>query len=71
VAHRVGGIPEVLVSEELGVLVEDNTPESLARGIQKGLEKNWDANLCIEYARRFTWDRISRKYFEIFDSLYP
>jgi teichuronic acid biosynthesis glycosyltransferase TuaC len=69
VAHAVGGIPEALNSPGSGILLPDNSPETLARGIRRGLDRKWDADLCVEYASRFTWDRIATDYLRLFESL--
>src|SRR5262249_43768192 len=58
VATKVGGLPEMLTSAELGILV-DPTRKSITSGLQQGLEKQWDRSAI---ARRFasrTWDKVS------------
>jgi teichuronic acid biosynthesis glycosyltransferase TuaC len=51
VATRVWGTPECLHRPEYGVLVEDRSGEGLARGLRTALERTWDRDLLIRYAR--------------------
>jgi glycosyltransferase involved in cell wall biosynthesis len=58
VATKVGGIPEILHTPELGVLVEQ-TQESLASGIELALSKNWDRESIANQTRARTWDAVA------------
>ena len=42
VASRVGGIPETIVNDQLGILVEKENPVALADGIMNALNRTWD-----------------------------
>jgi teichuronic acid biosynthesis glycosyltransferase TuaC len=61
VAARVGGVCEVIISEDLGFLVERN-PESIAKGIEAALRKPWDRRAIAEHGRQRTWDRVAEEY---------
>jgi glycosyltransferase involved in cell wall biosynthesis len=69
IAPNVGGIPEILNDENLGILVPNNKPESLANGIMEAFKKKWNINLLIESANINSWDNIAKKYIEIFDQI--
>ncbi len=58
VATRVWGTPEVIVSPELGVLVEQNK-ESMAEGLGLALQKLWNRRALVEYAATRTWDVVA------------
>ncbi len=58
VATSVGGVPEVLISEDYGLLCEPGDPEGLAEKIEIAINKNWDRDKILDYAKNFTWDRI-------------
>ena len=72
VAFRVGGIPETIVNDKLGILVERETPTALADGIIKALECAWDSKYQSAYANEFTQDklipRVLKVYGEVFTS---
>jgi teichuronic acid biosynthesis glycosyltransferase TuaC len=57
-ATRIGGIPEILTSQELGVFVEQNR-ESIATGLEFALSKQWERSAIASYARRRTWDDVA------------
>src|SRR5262249_3438043 len=58
VATSVGGIPEVICSPALGILVERDVP-SIAAGLEKALATAWDRDALIGHARSRTWDVVA------------
>jgi teichuronic acid biosynthesis glycosyltransferase TuaC len=58
VATGVWGTPEVVVSPQLGVIVEQ-TPESIANGLAVALRKKWDRVAIRRYAESRTWDDVA------------
>ncbi len=74
VATRVGGIKEVVVDEETGLLVPPADPAKLGGAITRILE---DANAAARMGKagrrlvleHFTWDRIAVKTLELYRSL--
>jgi teichuronic acid biosynthesis glycosyltransferase TuaC len=61
VGTRVGSIPEVINSDEYGLLCEPNDPVDLANQLSLALEKKWDSKKIVEYSRRFTWEKVSQE----------
>lgn len=60
VATRVGGTPEVIVSDELGVLVEQSV-DSLAQGLEQALQQHWNREALVSYAAARTWDVVAQE----------
>jgi teichuronic acid biosynthesis glycosyltransferase TuaC len=58
VATRVGGIPEIIVSPELGVLVDQNLTD-VASGLQLALVKDWDREALVRQAHARSWDLVA------------
>ena len=58
VATSVGGIPEIVSSEEFGVLVKRNEME-IARGILQAISKEWNSQKIRRYAETHTWSRVT------------
>jgi len=58
VSTDVGGIPEIIGSENIGLLVRPADPSSLKVAIEKGLLMEWDEKSLIEYSQNFTWEKI-------------
>lgn len=65
VATRVGGVPEVLVSPELGIMVEPNT-RSVVEGLELALQKQWNRTALVEYAQARTWEVVASEVEEFF-----
>jgi len=57
-ATRVGGVPEVITSPELGVLVDQDIA-SIARGLEQALGRQWDREALVRYAQTRTWDVVA------------
>jgi glycosyltransferase involved in cell wall biosynthesis len=63
VASRVGGVPEIINSPSLGLLVDPENPLDLARAIDESLAKQWDKQLIITAAKR-SWDTVAKDILE-------
>lgn len=65
VATSVGGIPEIVYSEDLGILVEPNV-DAVARGLERALAKPWDRAEVARQARRRTWNHVAEELEQLF-----
>lgn len=68
VGTKVGGIPDIIVSDKYGLLAEPANPQDLAEKIKIALEMEWDNKEISRYASQFTWEDISRKIVTIYES---
>ena len=66
ISTKVGGVPEVITSQEFGLLSEPANPEDLADKISKGLEKKWNRDVILKHAERYTWERISGEILDVY-----
>jgi teichuronic acid biosynthesis glycosyltransferase TuaC len=67
VATRVGGVPEILTSPDLGLLVEPNV-SSLAAGLGQALEQKWDREALALHAEKRTWEVVAAEVEQFFVS---
>ncbi len=67
IGTRVGGIPDIITSEEVGLLCNPADPEGLARCIMCALDKHWDQDFIQEYAQRYTWETIAGRLVSIYE----
>ncbi len=67
-ATRVGGVPEIISSPKLGVLVEQDCP-SIAAGLEFCLKKHWDREALVQHARARTWYVVASEVQNFFDSI--
>lgn len=68
VATAVGGIPEILCSEELGLLTERNERD-VATTISLALTKPWRPETIIRYAREHTWEQVAGSVLRHFETI--
>ncbi len=74
VAARVGGVPEVVLDGETGLLVPGEDAPAFARALEALLADPARAHALGEAGRaraeaRFTWARIADQYFDIYQSV--
>jgi len=69
VGTKVGGVPEVIASEDYGLLCEPANAEDLAEKILTALEKQWNTEKIRRYAEQFTWENIAKRVIEIYNDL--
>ena len=68
VATNIWGTPEVVASNEAGVLVERN-PQSIADGIQRLFENYPNREATRKYAEQFSWDDTTQGQLDIFENI--
>jgi len=66
VGTRVGGVPEVITSDDYGLLVEPADPEGLAEKILVALDREWDQEAILAYAQRYTWKNIAKEIMGVY-----
>ena len=66
VGTTVGGVPEIITSEDYGSLCPPADPECLAEKILIALEKDWDKEKIRKYAKQFTWENIAKEILKIY-----
>ncbi len=69
VASRAGGIPEVIISPDYGLLVDHPSGDSFATALHTALTKCWDTETLVRYARGQSWERVSAKLQRLFEGL--
>ncbi|HEX4947823.1 MAG TPA: glycosyltransferase [Blastocatellia bacterium] len=68
VATKTWGTPEIICSDEYGLLV-DRSAESIAQGLQTALAKEWKSQAMIAYAATHTWQNVAEKVVANFASV--
>lgn len=58
VATRVGGVPEILVNDELGIFVKP-TVDSVAKGLQAAFERAWDREAIARQGASRDWNTVA------------
>jgi len=66
VGTKVGGVPEIITSDDYGLLVEPADPKELAEKIQIALDRTWNTEVILKYAQEFTWENISKEILKVY-----
>jgi len=69
VAFSTWGVPEIITSENLGALVENRNPEAFAVAIEQGLEKTWNRETIVVYAKERSWDNTAKELYKHFTEI--
>jgi glycosyltransferase involved in cell wall biosynthesis len=69
VATKVGGIPEIIINNNLGLLVEPRNIDQLSESIIQAIEKKWNSNFILDYAKQFTWNEIANQILKLYNEL--
>ena len=68
IATRVNGIPEILRSEEYGLLVNRDA-QSFAEGIMAGFSKTWDQKKIVDYGQSRPWSVVAGEVYTLFQQV--
>lgn len=66
IGTNVGGIPDILISDDLGFLVEPRNASDLAKKLDMSLYHKWDTMKIIEYSDRFNFDNIGQNILKLY-----
>jgi glycosyltransferase involved in cell wall biosynthesis len=69
IGTRVGGIPEIIVDEDLGFLVDPKDVTGLAEAVLKALDRDWNTKTILDYANRFTWEKITEEIAKLYQDV--
>jgi glycosyltransferase involved in cell wall biosynthesis len=67
VAVPVGGIPEILSSDKVGIIV-CRQPKEVADGIAVALERTWDREALVAHAQGHSWESTAQTVSRVFHS---
>jgi glycosyltransferase involved in cell wall biosynthesis len=65
VATPVNGIPEILDSDDLGIIVE-RSPEAFALGIKQAFDRSWDRERIAAKGQQRTWEKVAEEVHDLF-----
>lgn len=66
VGSDVGGVSEIIISEDYGYLTEPKNSKNLAEKIELALAKQWDKEKIQSYAEQFTWENIGKEILNVY-----
>ena len=69
VATRVGGVPEAVINDSLGILIDTNQPDVLAAALNTALAKEWNSRDIAAYGKLFSWRAIAEEYQRLYEEM--
>lgn len=66
VGTSVGGIPEIILNNKLGILVPPADANAIADAIMKALDIEWDIKYIVNYAKQYTWEKIGKVIIKVY-----
>lgn len=69
IGTAVGGVPEIINNEKLGIVLQPGDIEGLANAVIRTIDRNWDETYILEYAKQFTWENIAKQVYDIYKLL--
>jgi teichuronic acid biosynthesis glycosyltransferase TuaC len=66
VATDVGGVSEIVTAPEAGIVLEERSPESLARGVRRLFGQCPDRKATRAYAEQFGWGQTTSGQLQLF-----
>jgi len=68
VATNIWGVPEIIRSEDIGLLTERNEG-AIAQAILRALRVPWQSQSLVRFAHEHTWDRAAGALGQLFESV--
>lgn len=69
IGTKVGGVPEIISSEDYGLLCDSGDEKALAENILKALDKDWNTEKILSYAEEFSWENICKNIEGVYKDL--
>lgn len=69
IGSAVGIIPDVIDSEDIGIVVPPEDPAALASALSKVAQRKVNKEKLRARAEMFSWDRLSERVFEVYRSV--
>lgn len=69
IGTRVGGVPEAMASDDVGVLVNPKDPEALAQAILEALDRKWRPQIISNYAKQYSWSNLVKQILEVYQQV--
>jgi teichuronic acid biosynthesis glycosyltransferase TuaC len=68
IATNTPGSREIIASDKHGLFCRPADEEDLAEKIQIGLQKDWNQKEILQFAKKFSWERVVGEILQIYDT---
>jgi glycosyltransferase involved in cell wall biosynthesis len=69
IASQVGGIPELIISEDYGLLVPPADVAALSKALLCGLHKEWNTEQIRAYGRQYSWEHVGSQLISLYERM--
>lgn len=69
IATNVGGNPEAVSSDKVGLIVPAQNPAALSKAMDQAMRISWDREGIVQYAKSHSWSQVGARYFDIYRRL--
>jgi len=69
IASGVGGIPELITSDDYGLLVPPADPQALGEALLCGLRKEWDSERIRSHSEKYTWGHVADQLIRLYEEV--
>ena len=66
ISTDVGGIPDIVNSEQYGILCPPNNPHLFAEALTRGVSQLWNREKISNYGQNFSWDRVAESMVHVY-----
>jgi glycosyltransferase involved in cell wall biosynthesis len=66
IGTRVGGIPDAISSDNVGILVKPRDPEALAQAILEALNQRWEHERIRGYAQKYSLKNVVKQILQVY-----
>lgn len=70
VGTNVGGVDEIITSDQYGLYCPPGSEAELVAILQTALDTEWNRQEILEYAEQFTWEEIVERIFQVYTTLW-
>jgi len=67
VGTKVGGIPDIIASDDYGLLCSPDDAHDLADKLITALDKKWDSKEIARYSKNYTWGTIAERMISVYE----
>ncbi|WP_340817852.1 glycosyltransferase [Methanolobus sp. WCC4] len=69
IGTNVGGVPDIINDDKLGIIVESGNSDLLSDSIQKAFQTNWDYEFITESSKKYTWTNVVQQTLSVYDDI--
>ncbi|MBD3287789.1 glycosyltransferase [candidate division KSB1 bacterium] len=66
ISTQTGGIPDLVTSEEYGLLVKPGDADALTKALSSALHNKWNRPAISEFGRKNSWENVADKVIDVY-----